>query len=427
MKHYHYIFTGSGLSALMTVYEMVVSGQFKDKSILLIDEDSKKNNDRTWCFWDEKKQFDNLAFAQWNSAWFKNEHFEKKLNLSPYQYKMVKGLDFYNHVFDVISKENNITFSHQKVVDFRELGQHCVVKTAVESFTCNRVFNSIFNPELIHSQNKYPLLHQHFIGWFVKTKEPVFTPDCATFMDFSVTQKGNTRFMYILPFSETEALLEYTLFSKDLLAKEEYETEIQNYIEKLGITEYEIIEKEQGNIPMTCYPFWKNNSKNILNIGAAGGWTKASTGYTFKNTVKKSKALVQFLSKENNLTKFHKTNKFWFYDLLLLDILDQKNHLGSTIFSAMFQKGNPAVIFQFLDEETSFAEDLLVIWRCPKMLFIKALIRRFFRWKQFWTNVKLYKTLFRFQNFSLVLSHQNKNMNTIIAQLHHHHAGNQAS
>ena len=51
-------------------------------------------------------------------------------------------------------------------------------------------------------------------------------------MDFSVAQKGNTRFMYVLPTSENEALLEYTLFSKDLLLKEEYEVEIQHYIQK---------------------------------------------------------------------------------------------------------------------------------------------------------------------------------------------------
>lgn len=292
---------------------------------------------------------------------------------------MVNGLDFYNSVFKLISKEENITFLNQKVLDFQELGQHCVVKTDFESFTCNQIFNSIFNPELVKHQTKYPFLHQHFIGWFIKSKEPVFTSDCATFMDFSVEQRGNTRFMYVLPTSKTEALLEYTLFSKDLLPKEEYESEIKNYIKKLGITNYELLEKEQGNIPMTCYPFWQHNSKNILNIGSAGGWTKASTGYTFKNTVKKSKALVQFLSKENDLTKFHKTDKFWFYDLLLLDILDQKNQLGSTIFSAMFQKGNPAVIFKFLDEETSFTEDLQVIWRCPKILFIKALVSRIFR------------------------------------------------
>jgi lycopene beta-cyclase len=378
MKHYHYIFTGAGLSALMTVYEMILSGKFKDKSILLIDEDKKKANDRTWCFWDDKDLFDDLALTKWNAAWFKNDSFESRLNLHPYQYKMVKGLDFYERIFELIAKEDNITFLNQKVLDFQELGHHCVVKTETESFTCNQIFNSIFSPNLVDSQSQYPFLHQHFIGWFIKSNEPVFTPDCATFMDFSVEQRGNTRFMYVLPTSETEALLEYTLFSKDLLPKEEYESEIQTYIEKLGITNYELIEKEQGNIPMTCYPFWKNNTKNILNIGAAGGWTKASTGYTFKSTVKKSKALTAFLLKENDLTKFHKIDKFWFYDLLLLDILDRKNQLGSTIFSAMFQKGNPAVIFKFLDEETSFGEDLQVIWRCPKLLFIKALCRRFF-------------------------------------------------
>jgi lycopene beta-cyclase len=387
MKHYHYIFTGSGLSALMTVYEMVLSGKFKDKTILLIDENLKKTNDRTWCFWDNSNLYDNLASTKWNSAWFKNENFERKLKLHPYQYKMVKGLDFYDLVFDVISKHSTIHFINQKVIDFQELENHCLVKTEIESseesFTCNQIFNSIFNPELIKSQNNYPFLHQHFIGWFIKSKEAVFNPDCATFMDFSVEQKGNTRFMYVLPTSERKALLEYTLFSKDLLQTEEYETEIKNYIEKLGISEYEIVEKEQGNIPMTCYPFWKNNSKNILNIGSAGGWTKASTGFTFKNTTKKSKALVAFLSKETDLRKFHKTDKFWFYDLLLLDILDKKNHLGSTIFSSMFEKGNSTVIFKFLDEETSFLEDLQVIWKCPKGLFINALFHRISNFKIF--------------------------------------------
>ena len=197
-------------------------------------------------------------------------------------------------------------------------------------------------------------------------------------MDFSVEQKGNTRFMYVLPTSSTEALLEYTLFSKDLLSKAAYENEIENYIKKLGITDYKIIEKEQGNIPMTSYKFWKHNTRNIINIGSAGGWTKASTGYTFKNSTKKTKAVIQFLATETDFRKFHKTDTFWFYDLLLLDILHKKNHLGSKIFSSLFQKGKPTLIFKFLDEETSFLEDLHVIWKCPKGLFVKALFGRIF-------------------------------------------------
>ena len=379
MQHYHYIFTGSGLSAMMTVYEMILSGTFQDKTILLLDENPKKTNDRTWCFWDSNTIFPNQVSTKWNSAWFKNIAFERKLNLDPYQYKMVKGLDFYNLIFDLISKQENIHFVNQKVLDFEELGSHCIVKTASENYTCNKIFNSIFNPNLVKSQAKYPLLQQHFVGWFIKSKEEVFDKETATFMDFSVEQKGNTRFMYVLPTSSTEALLEYTLFSKELLALSEYENEIQNYIQKLGITEYEIVEKEQGNIPMTCYPIWKNNTKNILNIGSAGGWTKASTGYTFKNTTKKAKQLISFLEDNSDFRKFQKRDKFWFYDLLLLDILDKKNHLGSTIFSSMFQKGNATVIFKFLDEETTFLEDLKVIWKCPKGLFVKALFSRIFQ------------------------------------------------
>ena len=376
MQHYHYIFSGSGLSALMTVYEMLLSGKFEDKSILLIDENTKKANDRTWCFWDEDNLFDEIVSKKWNQAIFANEKFNRILELTPYQYKKINGLDFYELVFKKISEHKNIHFLNQKVVDFTELGNHCVVKTENETFTCNKIFNSIYNPEVVTAQTKFPLIHQHFIGWFIKSKEAVFTPNCATFMDFSVEQKGNTRFMYVLPTSENEALLEYTLFSKNLLSKEEYEAEIQKYIENLGITEYEIIEKEQGNIPMTCYPFWKHNTKNIINIGSAGGWTKASTGYTFKNASKKSKALVHFLKSESDFTKFHKKDKFWFYDLLLLDILSSKNKLGSKIFSSMFKKGDSTVIFKFLDEETSIWEDLQVIWRCPKMIFVKALIGR---------------------------------------------------
>ena len=367
----------------MTVYEMLLSGKFEDKTILLIDENSKKTNDRTWCFWDENNLYHDIVSKKWTTALFADKNITRELILEPYQYKMVKGLDFYTLVFDELSKHSNIHFVNQKVIDFQELGNHCVVKTdsegSEESFTCNQIFNSIFNPEIVKKQTKYPLLHQHFIGWFIKSKEAVFNPDCATFMDFSVEQKGNTRFMYVLPTSKNEALIEYTLFSKDLLPKEEYETEIKNYIEKLGITNYELLEKEQGNIPMTSYEFWKHNTKNIINIGSAGGWTKASTGYTFKNTTKKSKSLVQFLQTESDFRKFHKKDKFWFYDLLFLDVLNRRNDLGAEVFSALFKKGKPSLIFRFLDEETSLWEDLQVIWKCPKGLFVRTMFGRIFK------------------------------------------------
>lgn len=380
MKQYDYIFTGSGLSALMTVYKMILSQKFQTKSILLLDENAKQTNDRTWCFWDQKETlWENSISKKWNSVLFANADFKRNLELHPYQYNKIQGLDFYNQLFELIVNQKNIDFAQEKVLAIEESESIVLVKTESQSYSCSQLFNSIYNPSLVANQSKYPLLQQHFIGWFIQVEIPIFNSEQATFMDFSVAQKRNTRFMYILPTSPTEALLEYTLFSKDLLSKEEYETEIENYIQKLGIQNYKIVEKEYGNIPMTCYPFWKHNTQNVINIGTAGGWTKASTGFTFKNSDKKSTELVSFLKTQTDFRKFHKKTKFWWYDLLLIDILDQKNETGAAIFSALFQKGNAPLILKFLDEETSVWEDVQVIWKCPKGLFINALLKRLFR------------------------------------------------
>ena len=379
MNKYTFIFAGAGLSSLMTVYEMIQSGLFSQQKILLIDANSKKTNDRTWSFWEKGAgEFDSIVIQKYQTAFFKSNHFSRKLDLQPYIYKSIRGVDFYNKVFDLISQQPNVEFLEANISNYSETNEGVWVETDLGTYYGEKLFNSLYNPNLVASQTKYPLVQQHFIGWFIKTKNPIFTPETATFMDFSINQKDTTRFMYVLPTSKTEALLEYTLFSPNLLKKEEYETGIVDYIKNLGITEYEIIEEEHGNIPMTCYPFWKHNTQNVLNIGSAGGWTKASTGYTFKNTTKKAKEVVHFLQNHSDFRKFHKDNKFWFYDLLLIDILFRRNEIGSTIFSSMFKKAKASLIFKFLDEETSLWEDLKVIWQCPKMPFLKALWQRIF-------------------------------------------------
>ena len=180
MKHYNYIFTGSGLSALMTVYEMVLSRKFEDKTILLIDENAKKTNDRTWCFWDYENLFDEISTKKWQRAWFKNENFTNQLELFPYSYKMIRSADFYKLMFDTILQHKNIEIFQDEVLDFSELDHHCVVQTKTKSFTCNQIFNSIYNPEFVKSQTKFPLVQQHFIGWFIKSEEAVFTEESIT-------------------------------------------------------------------------------------------------------------------------------------------------------------------------------------------------------------------------------------------------------
>lgn len=361
----------------MIVLRLAASGHLSGKNVLLLDTDTKKANDRTWCFWENGAgHWDGIVWRTWDAATFADSNGSTDLDFGPYRYKMVRGADFYRHAFTEVEKYPNVAFERQKVIDFADMGTHVLVKAETGNYTCNKLFNSIYNPALPLGQKSYPVLQQHFIGWHVKAENPVFDQDKPVFMDFSIPQQGNTRFMYVLPFSDNEAIVEYTLFSKDLLPEAAYETAIQDYLSQLTSGNFTIVDKERGSIPMTVYPFWRHNTRNVMHIGSAGGWTKASTGYTFKNADSLSKKLAAYLEGNDDLSRFYKPGRYRLYDMLLLDILGRHNDKGSAIFSALFSSGRAAQVFKFLDEQTTAAEDLGVMLRCPKKPFVAALFRR---------------------------------------------------
>lgn len=378
--HFDYIIIGAGAAGLMLADAMAKDSFFNDKSILLLDKDAKKTNDRTWCYWEkEKGQFDTIVHKKWNYIYFGGKQFSKRFKIAPYSYKMVRGIDFYNSHFKRIKASLNITFQQETVKEVVQISNGAFVSTETATYTTQQVFNSIFDYKMATHQQKYPVLQQHFVGWVIKTSTPIFDMDQATYMDFSIPQKGNTRFMYVLPTSENEALVEYTLFSEDLLPKEEYENAIKNYLNNdLGCLDYKILETEMGSIPMTCYNFNEHDSPNIRHIGTAGGWAKPSTGYTFMSTVKKIPKIIEHIKTEKPLHKLSFKNRFWFYDMLFLDVLYEDNGNGNHVFEALFKNRSPQLIFKFLDEQTSIWEDLKYIAGCPKIPFIKALFRRLF-------------------------------------------------
>ena len=379
MNYYDYILVGGGASGLMMAYRMSKDTFFDDKTILILDKQNKDTNDRTWCYWQsENDEWNDILSFSWNKIIFKSNTYKAIEKIVPYQYKMIRSKDFYQKMWNHLEHKTNISFQKENIVSIHQLDEEANVLTDTKSFKTKTLINSILFNDAYKKQSQYPVLQQHFVGFFIKTKEDSFNDSAATFMDFTVAQKGNTRFMYILPYSKREALFEYTLFSEDVLAYDIYKKEIEKYLESKNITEYEIIEKEQGSIPMTCYKFWKQNSKNIIHIGTAGGWSKASTGFTFKNTTKKTAELVKYLTQDKSLKEFHKINKFWFYDLLLLDILYEKNHLGSAIFSQLFKRTPTQKILKFLDEETRLYEDLQVMLKMPPKNFIMAIFKRIF-------------------------------------------------
>jgi len=353
---------------------------YLNKKILII-ESSQKDLNKTWCFWDKNNsKWNNFLTKKWSNINFKTSNVNLNFELDDMTYNMIKSHDFFDTIKRNIKSKLNVEILYDEVLSIDHESKNVVISTKNHSYVASKVFNSIplFSPYKKNSNLK--MLLQHFKGLTIKTKKKCFDDKKATIMDFSIDQKNETRFFYILPVSSNEALIEYTLFSKKVLNDSEYDQEISSYLEKNGISDYKIKSNEKGVIPMTCFDFAKYNTKNLINIGTAGGWTKPSTGYTFKFIDKKSSQLLSFLETNNDFRKFDRKTRFWYYDRIFLDVLYYQNHLGSYLFERLFMKNKIENIFRFLDNESSILNDIKITLSLPKLLFTKTFFKTLFKY-----------------------------------------------
>jgi len=380
-KHYDYIFLGAGCASLSIIMRMIASKELAQKKILLIDREPKTKNDRTWCFWEQEQGFfEDIVYHKWDTLFFNTTRDEPiSLEMGIYYYKMIRGIDFYNKCFSLIKLRENIDIVYGEISFDVTTNDIASVKINNEPLLTDKktiFFNSLYIPS--EKQNEKFYLLQHFKGWLVESPDHFFNVGQATLMDFRVSQDHGTTFVYVLPLSSTKALVEYTLFSEDLLNPDEYDIALKNYLDEfLGLPNYKIIDDEFGIIPMSNsnFPFFKNG---MYYIGTAGGQTKASTGYTFRFIQKQADQIVEELILKGNLSKIKKLKKrFFFYDSTLLHILSKKLLEGKFIFSILFKKNRAEAIFKFLDNETSVKEELKLLNSLPKKMFIKAGFKEF--------------------------------------------------
>jgi lycopene beta-cyclase len=380
MHHYNYIITGAGCAGSSLLARMMREPFFEGKKILVVDQSPKIKNDRTWCFWEKNAGlFEPVVYHRWEKLNFYSLFFSSTLHIKPYQYKMIRGIDLYEFVKKGSQIHGNIEWRYETVKNIHTLNGQAIVELENETVTAEYVFNSIPGiPARKIAQKDKGLkrrqLLQHFKGYIIQTNQPAFNPAEATFMDFRVDQKHGTSFVYCLPVSETTALVEYTLFTKELLQQEEYDMELQAYISSsLNIKDYEIIHEEYGIISMTSQKFPLQDGR-IVYMGIAGGQVKGSSGYAFQFIQKRTAEIVQGLIKGDRsfAKQTFAEKRFHFYDRVLLNVLCKNRMDGADIFARIFRYNPPERVLQFLDNESSLMDDLRIMRSVPSSVFLPA-------------------------------------------------------
>ena len=353
MKEFDYVIIGGGCAGLSLAYELDVNQKLKNKTLAIIESRSEYKKDKTWSFWKvSPHNFDDCVKKSWDNFTINMPNHTKYIECKNTPYQTIDSGLFYKKILYSLKKNNNINF-------FKDINE---VNTK-NSF----IFNSVSN--FVDGKDN---LWQHFSGVEIETSKDLFDEEIFNLMDFDCDQRGNVHFFYTLPYSKTTALVETTWIS-DLnnASLQDYDNQLKDYLKNyLKINNYKINFKETGAIPLFRPKIKKK--ENQIEIGTAGGMTRLSTGYTFLNIQEQSKYISQNIVNINNTKLFLLNKKYQFLDNIFLKVLKNNPNDMSKIFYKMFNCA-PNTVINFLSNKSNIYEDISIISKMPKWMFLKQL------------------------------------------------------
>lgn len=358
MTGFDFIIAGGGVAGLCLAYEISLSSLHGQK-ILIIDRDMRQANGHVWRYWaDEATRFDHLVYRSWEQVEVINSQTQEIYNITPYRYCMVRAIDFFDNLHQVLSKDSNVTFRQahiDQVLDARDPGMAQVI-TNQEPVGSRFAFDSTYSfSDFTNRPRIFHYLKKQIRGWEIETATDCFDPRIVTLYDFRIPQNGYLRYFSILPLTRRRARVEHILFSPSTLRWNEYDHVIGNYLEKVRrIDQYRITGTEYGLIPLTDRPTPRRLGRRVMAIGTRGGLIKPSTGDAFLRIQKDSQAVVNSLSNTGSPFQVRKTPLLIrITDLIMMYGLQQRGNQMADFFTRMFWKHPIQEWFGFADENMS--------------------------------------------------------------------------
>ena len=361
---YDYLFIGYGASTCLTLRALLRNGKLTGKSVAIIDPDFQKGNDKTFCFWSEEhdsilEHNRDLIDKSWRKIRVDEWDVEA---LSPLSYHHIESQRLYDTTRAML-EHSTVDWFEASVDDLQPLKRGVRIQAGTIEVEAKKIFDS--RPAGFERSDRKPFVWQSFLGYRVRVNNPVFDAEVYHKMDFQIPQDGATQFVYVLPFSETEALVEWTRFGVDRVDHESAREGLDQYIQdRFGA--YEIVREEIGAIPMATGSAKVEDLPHVESIGTRAGKVKPSTGYAFKRMYDHAEELI------SDAIKSKSAERFAWYDHLLLWILVHQPQWGRTIFKTLFKTQSAVFVLRFLDEQSKLYQEIPMFLRLPLRPFIHS-------------------------------------------------------
>ncbi len=313
--HKDVIIVGGGLSGCLLFY--FLKKRFPHFKIALFEKNSLCGN-HTWSLHSGdvptsmQKDFHSLLSKSWSSY---DVHFPEYSRHLSSGYASIFSADLAQKITAVKAAEDVIC-EHVSV----EIKNQTSVQVEEKTWNARWVVDCTGWKELTG-----PLGYQKFVGLELDFSSPHNLKD-PILKDVRLPQTDGYRFMYSLPFSATQLLIEDTYYSNSSeLNHQQCEEEILSYARKYFPGDFKIVRREDGCLPL-CLTEQKQVDSQRLRLGAASLFYHPVTGYSIPQTLQMLEQLLDGFSKNFTVAdlivaqnKFYQQKSRTFSFLLMLN------------------------------------------------------------------------------------------------------------
>ena len=377
------VIVGGGLSGLALAAELS-QPMFAQLRVLVLEARTVYVRDRTWSYWRSDTEpthaYAHLERAHW-PAWRVGQGArlatQRSANIS---YCTLDADAFYHEALNTIRACQHVELRLGIAVDQVQDGATPTVRTTAGETIAAAWVCDARPPAWPNATG----LVQQFAGWEVHTQHDVFDTSTVDLMRFEASAQG-LHFLYVLPYSARNALLETTWISA-ASHKPDYEAELQHYLKRaLGDHSFEVTYREKGVLALQSAPL--HMGQRVIHIGSGAGTLRPSTGYAFIDTLEHTRttaeSLAQVLSQSPGRalqnwqpTPYKRAALDTWMDRVFLKVLQSDWRRAPEYFLQMFESVDAALLVAFLTGNATLSQRMAVAKALPKSPFIAAALRQ---------------------------------------------------
>ncbi len=275
------ILVGGGLANSLIAHRILL--ERPDFPLLVVDRMASLGANHTWSFHDsdltsdQRQRIEPLIAHRWSSHELRFPGRRRTINDG---YNSVTSERLHEIVAPALGKRMRLE------TEVAEVTPSGIVLGNGERINARAVIDGRGDPGGHHLDIGY----QKFLGLMVRLAEPHGLKG-PILMDATVEQVDGYRFVYTLPFSDTEALVEDTYYADQPdLDHDRLRSGIEDYAEKQGWVIAAITGEEAGALPIVLggdiEAFWAVGPEGVARSGMRGAFFHPTTGYSLPEAVR---------------------------------------------------------------------------------------------------------------------------------------------